>query len=259
MPVVRLTEIFRQAAAEPDRHQRPPDQPGRDAVFLKGKARRTVTDFYFVEADEPEERRSQLLQAGDRAHPEAVRLRPLDDIQVLTPMHRGVLGLPQPEPGAAGGCSTPTGLPVAEVRLDLPRRRQGDADGNNYDKDVFNGDIGRDRRDRRGRAGAARPLRRARRSTYDFSELDELVLAYACTIHKSQGSEYPAVVIPVHTQHYMLLQRNLLYTAITRAGSWWCWSARQGHRHRGQTGGIRQAHHHAQGAPSWKCAVHASH
>jgi exodeoxyribonuclease V alpha subunit len=86
---------------------------------------------------------------------------------------------------------------------------------NNYDINVFNGDIGRVR--------ALDPVEQevkvefdGRAVTYDYSDLDELVLAYACSIHKSQGSEYPCVVIPVHTQHYMMLQRNLLYTAITR-------------------------------------------
>jgi exodeoxyribonuclease V alpha subunit len=87
---------------------------------------------------------------------------------------------------------------------------------NDYDKDVFNGDIGRIA----AVDGEARSLTvrfEGREVPYDFGELDELMLSYATTIHKSQGSEYPAVVIPIHTQHYVMLQRNLLYTAITRA------------------------------------------
>lgn len=86
---------------------------------------------------------------------------------------------------------------------------------NNYDLEVFNGDIGRveavDESDR-----SLDAVFDGRRVTYDYSDLDELVLAYACSIHKAQGSEYPCVVIPVHTQHYVMLQRNLLYTGITR-------------------------------------------
>ena len=87
---------------------------------------------------------------------------------------------------------------------------------NDYDKEVWNGDSGVIERHRRRGGDAVDPLRRPRRSTTSLDELDALVLAYAATVHKSQGSEYPAVVVRVHTQHYVMLQRNLLYTAVTR-------------------------------------------
>ena len=87
---------------------------------------------------------------------------------------------------------------------------------NNYDKDVFNGDLGRIRKIEMESQEVSVEID-GRLVTYDFSELDELVLAYAVTVHKAQGSEYPAVVFPLSTQHYMMLQRNLLYTAMTRA------------------------------------------
>ena len=138
----------------------------------------------------------------------------MDDIQVLTPMHRGIVG--------ASNLN-------AELQKALNPREDGIIRGNriyrvndkvmqiknNYDKEVFNGDIGRIRRiDTENQEvvisfdGFEVP--------YDFTELDEVVLAYAVSVHKSQGSEYPAIIIPILTQHYILLQRNLIYTAVTR-------------------------------------------
>jgi exodeoxyribonuclease V alpha subunit len=146
--------------------------------------------------------------------PRAFNLNPVDDIQVMTPMHKGVVGVanlnaelqnllnPSGREVARGGRVFRIGDKVMQIR-------------NNYDKDVFNGDIGRiaaiDFEEQ------SLQVRFEDRSvSYDWSELDELVLAYAISIHKSQGSEYPAVVVPIMTQHYVMLQRNLLYTAITR-------------------------------------------
>jgi exodeoxyribonuclease V alpha subunit len=133
---------------------------------------------------------------------------------VLSPMHRGIVGAanlntelqkclnPAGEGLHRGGRSFTAGDKVMQIR-------------NNYDKDVYNGDIGRilsiDREEQELTVDYE-----GRRVPYDFTELEELVLAYAVSVHKAQGSEYPAVVMPVLTQHYMMLQRNLLYTAITR-------------------------------------------
>lgn len=139
---------------------------------------------------------------------------PLEDVQILSPMRRNVLGTdnlnvelqralnPHGDALIRGGTTFRVGDRVMQLR-------------NNYDKDVYNGDVGFVRKvDPEDRAMVVsfdgRPVR------YDAGELDELVLAYAMTIHKSQGSEYPAVIVLMHTQHYMMLQRNLLYTAITR-------------------------------------------
>ncbi len=171
-------------------------------------------DFFFIERGEPEEI-AATLKALVRQHiPNKFGLDPVDDIQVLTPMQRGLLGVanvnaelqallnPSGDSLVRGSRTFRVGDKVMQIR-------------NNYDMNVFNGDIGRVR--------AIDPVEQevkvefdGRAVAYDYSDLDELVLAYACSIHKSQGSEYPCVVIPVHTQHYMMLQRNLLYTAITR-------------------------------------------
>jgi len=146
--------------------------------------------------------------------PSRFGLHPLNDIQVLTPMHRGVAG-------------------VTNVNVQLQETLNGSTDGisrsgrffkvgdkvlqtrNNYEKDVYNGDIGRVVRINREVQELGVEFD-GRIISYEFSELDELILAYAISVHKSQGSEYPAVVIPILTQHYLLLQRNLVYTAITR-------------------------------------------
>ena len=141
-------------------------------------------------------------------------LDPIEDIQVLAPMYRGETGASnlnqvlqqRLNSGGAGwkrgGTEYRVGDKVMQVR-------------NNYDKGVFNGDVGRLRSiDAENQVVA---VQFEESVEYEFSELDELVLAYAMTVHKSQGSEYRAVVMPLTTQHYLMLQRNLLYTAITRA------------------------------------------
>jgi exodeoxyribonuclease V alpha subunit len=140
---------------------------------------------------------------------------PVEQIQVLTPMNRGPLGtdslnaalrdLLNPEGATVtrGGHSLRVGDKVMQVR-------------NNYDLEVFNGDIGRVRSIDEVEQVVTVTID-GREVAYDFGSIDELALAYACSIHKAQGSEYPCVVIPLHTQHYVMLQRNLLYTGITRA------------------------------------------
>jgi exodeoxyribonuclease V alpha subunit len=141
-------------------------------------------------------------------------LDPVDDIQVLTPMHKGIVGSgnlnmalqeslnPSQEMITRGNQNFKVNDKVMQIR-------------NNYDKDVFNGDIGRIVDIRRDDYEITVTFD-GRDIIYESSDLDELVLAYAISVHKSQGSEYPAVVIPVLTQHYILLQRNLIYTAVTR-------------------------------------------
>jgi exodeoxyribonuclease V alpha subunit len=146
--------------------------------------------------------------------PDKFGFNPLDDVQVLVPMNRGLLGTaslnaelqahlnPSPEALTRGTRTFRVGDKVMQIR-------------NNYDLGVFNGDIGRvatiDTVERE-----LRVIFDGREVAYEYSDLDELVLAYATSVHKSQGSEYPCVVLPLHTQHYALLQRNLLYTAVTR-------------------------------------------
>jgi exodeoxyribonuclease V alpha subunit len=209
--VIRLTEIFRQAeqslivvnAHRVNHGEMPYLRPGKDNE-----------DFYFVEREDPVEAADLAIDFACRRIPSRFRLDPIDQVQVLTPMHRGELGVgrlnermqallapPGPEL-SVGSRSFRVGDKVMQVR-------------NNYELDIFNGDIGRivaiDVEEREMVVkfeGLAK--------TVPSEGLDDLMPAYACTIHKSQGSEYPAVVIVLHHQHHVMLQRNLLYTAITR-------------------------------------------
>jgi exodeoxyribonuclease V alpha subunit len=214
VPVARLTEVHRQAesswivrAAHAINRGEEPDSapPGGDG------------DFYFVEANEPEAIVERIVQMVRDRIPARFKLDPFRDIQVLSPQVLKGLGvavlnqslqsvLNPPRPGALEVRRADTTFRVGDKVMQVR---------NNYDRDVFNGDIGR--------VTAIDPDEQelvvefdGRPVEYEFSDLDELQLSYACTIHKSQGSEYPAVVIPVHTQHFVMLQRNLLYTGITR-------------------------------------------
>jgi exodeoxyribonuclease V alpha subunit len=184
VPTVRLTEVFRQAAnsriitsAHRIRRGQVPD--------VRGAGR--DSDFHFIGRDEPEKIAATLLKLLKERIPQRFGFDPIRDVQVLSPMNRGTLG----------------------VRDKVIQTE------NDYDKDVFNGDVGTI--EHIDTAEHEVTIRFDERSVkYDFGELDEVSLAYAVTIHKSQGSEFPAVVIPIATQHYMLLQRNLIYTGVTR-------------------------------------------
>jgi exodeoxyribonuclease V alpha subunit len=209
--VVRLKHIFRQAheslivsSAHRVNQGLMPDMPPEGSK----------ADFFFIERNEPEDIAATLKTLVREHIPHKFGLDPVDDIQVLSPMQRGLLGVanvnaelqallnPTGEALVRGSRTLRTGDKVMQVR-------------NNYDLNVFNGDIGRLRRIDAVEQEVEVEFD-GRAVTYDYSDLDDLVLAYACSIHKSQGSEYPCVVIPVHTQHYVMLQRNLLYTGITR-------------------------------------------
>jgi exodeoxyribonuclease V alpha subunit len=212
--VIRLTEIFRQVQKSLIIVNAHRINEG-DFPLLKNTDSDELADFYFIEEQDPEEIRDRILFCVSEMIPRRFRFHPIRDVQVLTPMHRGIIGAvnlnaelqkrlnPEPPNVVVGLRTFKTGDKVMQI-------------ANNYDREVFNGDIGwvskisqEDREmviDFDGRLLA-----------YDFSDLDEVVLAYAISVHKSQGSEYPAVVLPVSTQHYVLLQRNLIYTGITRA------------------------------------------
>jgi exodeoxyribonuclease V alpha subunit len=171
-------------------------------------------DFHFIEEPEPDEAAARIVHLCCAELPQNFDLDPVRDIQVLTPMHKGSVGTinlnqliqkainPKPVLIEAMGNAFKVGDKVMHLR-------------NNYHKEVYNGDIGT--------INSIDPARTellvdyyGRTVRYDFDELDEITMAYAISVHKSQGSEYPAVVVPIMTQHYALLQRNLLYTAITR-------------------------------------------
>jgi exodeoxyribonuclease V alpha subunit len=212
IPVVRLTEVFRQAArsqiitsAHLINQGRMPDLARPDGE----------SDFYFVAAEDPDQAVLRVLDLVKTRIPKRFGLDPIRDIQVLCPMNRGGVGARslnielQAALNAVGenkverfGSTFAPGDKVMQIE-------------NDYDKEVYNGDIGYvegvDPTE-----GELTASFDGRTVTYLFGELDTLVLAYAATIHKNQESEYPAVVIPVLTQHYAMLQRNLLYTGITR-------------------------------------------
>ncbi len=213
VPVVRLTEIFRQAgqswivrAAHAVRQGEIPQ-----SAPAGGEG-----DFYFVEAQTPELVVERLLTLVRERIPKRFGLDPVRDVQVLTPMNRMALGTEALNALLQGVLNPSAG--GAEVARFGVTFRAGDKvlqTHNNYQREVFNGDIGRVTaidEDERELVVAFE----GREVRYDFGELDELAPAYALSIHRSQGSEYPAVVIPLHTQHFLMLQRNLLYTGLTR-------------------------------------------
>jgi len=212
--VIRLTEIFRQAAASKivvsahriNRGELPDlDSPAGAA------------DFYFIARDEPDAARATIVELVAERIPARFGFDPVTDVQVLTPMHRGELGTAAVNAALQERLNPPRdGVP--ELARGDRLFRRGDKVmqlKNDYDKNVFNGDIGViaaiD-----GEAGTVRVDFEGREASYERAELDQLVHAYAVSVHKSQGSEYPAVVIPLVTQHFMMLQRSLLYTAVTR-------------------------------------------
>jgi exodeoxyribonuclease V alpha subunit len=212
VPVVRLTEIFRQAGQSWIVRAAHAVKQGE----LPESAPAGQGDFYFVEAVTPEAVVDRILVMLRNRIPAKFGLDPLRDVQVLTPMNRTPLGAEVLNQRLQEVLNPPRGGPVVE-RFGC-KFRVGDKvlqTQNNYDKEVFNGDIGRithiDETERELVVEYdGKPV------VYDFGELDEISLAFALTIHKSQGSEYPAVLVPLHTQHFVMLQRNLLYTGLTR-------------------------------------------
>jgi exodeoxyribonuclease V alpha subunit len=212
VPVVRLTEIFRQAGQSWIVRAAHAVKNGE----LPESAPPNQGDFYFVEANEPEAVLDRILAMVRDRIPRRFGFDPFRDVQVLTPMNRTELGSQALNLRLQEALNPPRG--GAEVERFGWKFRAGDKvlqTQNNYKKDVFNGDIGRVR----DIDPAARELVvdfDGRDVVYDFGELDELSLAYCITVHKGQGAEYPAVVMPLHTQHFVMLQRNLFYTGITR-------------------------------------------
>lgn len=209
--VIRLTHVFRQAARShivTNAHRINEGQ-----VPVPGKIE-SNSDFYFVEAEDPERGAELVVRFVKEKIPKQFHFDPTWEIQVLTPMHRGALGA-QNLNGALQNALNPSGAEVQRFGYTFRVNDKVMQTENDYDKEVFNGDIGLIKKIRTDDSEIIVDFE-GRAVTYDFHELDELVPSYAITIHKSQGSEYPCVVIPMHTQHYIMLQRNLLYTAITR-------------------------------------------
>ena len=214
VPVVRLTEVFRQAA-----HSRIITTAHRinEGLMPDMPAQAADSDFHFIERADPEQIAATVLDLVKRRIPRKFGFDPIRDIQVVSPMNRGSLGIHELNVRLQNELNPARAEePVVEkFGWQFRPRDKVIQTENNYDKDVFNGDIGQIVR--------IDPVEREvavkfdqREVVYDFGELDQVALAYAITIHKSQGSEFPAVVIPLATQHYLLLQRNLVYTGITR-------------------------------------------
>ncbi len=211
LPVVALKEIFRQA--EKSRIVTSAHQINQGQIPLLN-VQRDDDDFYFIDQDDPAKVVDLIATLVQTRIPQRFGLDPIDDIQVLTPMHRGLVGAqnlnvtlqnilnPHGQSVQRSGYTYRTGDKVMQIQ-------------NDYDKEVYNGDIGRIH------SVAAEDQQvvidfEGRCVTYEYFELDLVAPAYAVSVHKAQGSEYPAVVIPLMEQHYVLLQRNLIYTAITR-------------------------------------------
>ncbi|MDR0339361.1 MAG: ATP-dependent RecD-like DNA helicase [Desulfovibrio sp.] len=210
--VVRLTEVFRQAAqSEIIVNAHLINQGEMPSLSHTGEA---LSDFYFIRQDDPERAAGMIVDLVKKHIPRRFGLNPVDDVQVLSPMHRGSAGVGElnarlQEALNPGKAALRRG--ERHYRLDDKVMQIR----NNYDKDVFNGDIGRIcRLDAEERELTVRFDER--NVLYAYEELDEIIPAYAISVHKSQGSEYPAVVMPVLTQHYVMLQRNLVYTGLTR-------------------------------------------
>ena len=214
LPVARLSEVFRQAACSRIITTAHAINAG-SIPDLRPPPVEASTDFYFLPADTPEQALALILKVVAERIPARFGLDPIAQVQVLCPMARG-------------GCGSRSLNIELQQRLNPDPPEQVERFGwrfaagdkvmqvaNDYEKDVFNGDVGTidsiDVDD-----GVLAVLFDGRTVIYGWGELDHLVPAYACTIHKSQGSEYPAVVIPLLSQHYPMLRRNLVYTGITR-------------------------------------------
>lgn len=214
IPVYYLNQIFRQAQESPIVVNAHSVRRGDPLDLIPITETAAVTEFCFLEEQHPQKVVAAVVELTARIMPQRFSLDPFSDIQVLSPMHKGTAGIinlnqvlqqalnPPPPGGENLGAAFRPGDKVMHLK-------------NNYQKDVFNGDIGV--------VSAVDPQSAllsvnydGRIVTYEPAEMDEISLAYAISVHKSQGSEYPAVIVPLTTQHFPLLQRNLLYTAITR-------------------------------------------
>ncbi len=213
VPVVELKEIFRQAGRSRIVTNAHRINSGLMPDLAADKGH--LEDFYFIDQDDPEQAVKIIVELVTERIGRRFKLNPFEEIQILSPMHKGIVGTeqlntklqevlnPSGEEMRRGGRTFRRNDKVMQIR-------------NNYEKEVFNGDIGRitsvDQENQEITVTYdGTPVR------YEVSDLDEIVLAYAISVHKSQGSEYPAVIVPILSQHYLLLQRNLIYTAVTRA------------------------------------------
>jgi exodeoxyribonuclease V alpha subunit len=212
--VIELVEIFRQAKSSRIIVNAHKINSGELPIIDRSEISDPQNDFYFIEQEDPQKVLDIIIELAHTRISQRFGFDAINDIQVLTPMHKGIVGAVNLNnqlqtvlnPGSGGIVRGDRTFRVNDKVMQIR---------NNYDKEVFNGDIGRisaiESEERRITACFDN-----RQVVYDISELDEMVLAYAVSVHKSQGSEYPVVILPILTQHYILLQRNLIYTAVTR-------------------------------------------
>jgi exodeoxyribonuclease V alpha subunit len=214
--VTHLSKIFRQGAGSQIITNAHSVNRG-EMPELENQPKNVLSDFYWIEQDDPEKTVELIVKMTKERIPERFGLNPVNDIQILTPMNRG-------------SCGTAAINEVLQKELNpgsKPQFKAGERTfkagdkvmqtSNNYDKNVFNGDMGRIAKIDMHENRFSVVYDSTRLVEYEFHEADQLTLSYAITVHKSQGSEFPAVIVPLLTQHYMMLQRNLLYTAMTRA------------------------------------------
>jgi exodeoxyribonuclease V alpha subunit len=212
VPLIRLTEVFRQAATS--RIVRAAHRINQ-GLFPTLPGTGEESDFYWIAKDDPESIASTVVNLVKTRLPRKFNVDPVRDIQVLCPMNRSITGARGLNEALQLALNPPGEHSVQKFGITFSVHDKVMQTVNNYDRDVFNGDIGF--------VTAIDPEEGemlvefdGRGVTYPFGELDELVLCYATTIHKSQGSEYPVVVMPVSTQHFTMLKRKLIYTGVTR-------------------------------------------
>jgi exodeoxyribonuclease V alpha subunit len=211
IPSIRLNDIFRQG----ERSQIVEQAHRINQGLMPKWERKGESDFYVITADDPERAADLIVQLCSERIPRKFCLDPMKDIQVLCPMNRGSIGASVLNSRLQEALN-PYGPAVTRFGRTFRSRDRVLQTANNYEKGVFNGELGWVSRIdlEQGKLEVAYDEAEV---TYEFSELDELLPAYAMSVHRSQGSEFPAVVIPIMIQHYPMLQRNLLYTAVTRA------------------------------------------
>ena len=212
VPVIELNEIFRQSK---ESHIVVNAHMINSGIMppLKNTENKLV-DFYFIQRNHPEEVLKTIVELTVERIPDRFGFDPFDDIQVLTPMHRGAAGTESLNQELQKALNTKQNTIIKGGRSFSINDKVMQIK-NNYDRETFNGDIGRIA-DIDIKSQSVTVIFYDRHVKYSYAELDEIILAFAISVHKSQGSEFPAVVMPVLMQHYMLLQRNLVYTAITR-------------------------------------------
>lgn len=209
-PVVELNKIFRQAKESSiivNSHR-------INEGLMPTLGRKRVDDFYFLEEESPEAALNLIVDLVKVRLPSRFGYDPINDIQVLSPMHKGAVGTTSLNERLQAALN-PKGREISYGGSILREKDKVMQIRNDYDREVFNGDIGKvmsideDNKE-------VEVLFDGRLVTFNFQDLHEMALAYAISVHKSQGSEYPVVILPIMTQHYIMLQRNLIYTAVTR-------------------------------------------